>query len=132
TTDGPAWRTFGERPLYDNRWVRLTLVDVAAPNGERWEHHVISLDQGAIAMRVNDQGEVLMLHRYRFAVDQWGYELLGGLVEEGEAPAKCVPAPPVKMGTAEEQERQLRVGRLPWQQRARLVERPQRALLVAD
>lgn len=87
TTDGPAWTTFGERPLYDNQWVRLTLVDVAAPNGERWEHHVVSLDQVAIAMLVNEQDEVLMLHRYRFAVDQWGYELLGGLVEEGEEPA---------------------------------------------
>jgi hypothetical protein len=28
---------------------------------------------------------VLMLHRYRFAVDKWGYELLGGLVEEGRS-----------------------------------------------
>jgi 8-oxo-dGTP pyrophosphatase MutT (NUDIX family) len=28
-----------------------------------------------------------MLYRHRFAVDQWGYELLGGLVEDGEAPA---------------------------------------------
>jgi ADP-ribose pyrophosphatase len=36
---------------------------------------------------VNDQDQVLMLWRYRFATEQWGYELLGGLVEEGEAPS---------------------------------------------
>jgi ADP-ribose pyrophosphatase len=82
-----AWRTFGERTVYDNRWVRLSLVDVQAPNGERWEHHLVQLDRVAIAMLVNERDEVLMLHRYRFAVDQWGYELLGGLVEEGEDPA---------------------------------------------
>lgn len=81
------WATFGERTLYDNRWVRLSLVDVEAPNGERWEHHVVQLDPVAIAMLVNGRDEVLMLHRYRFAVDQWGYELLGGLVEDGEDPA---------------------------------------------
>jgi 8-oxo-dGTP pyrophosphatase MutT (NUDIX family) len=28
-----------------------------------------------------------MLWQYRFATDQWGYELLGGLVEEGKKPA---------------------------------------------
>ena len=87
SNDGSTWRTFGERSVYDNRWVRLSLVEVEAPNGARWEHHVVTLDRVAIAMLVNDRDEVLMLHRYRFAVDQWGYELLGGLVEDGEDPA---------------------------------------------
>jgi 8-oxo-dGTP pyrophosphatase MutT (NUDIX family) len=85
--ENKTWKTFGERTVYDNRWVRLSLVDVQAPNGERWEHHVVHLDRVAIAMLVNARDEVLMLHRYRFVVDQWGYELLGGLVEEGEQSA---------------------------------------------
>jgi ADP-ribose pyrophosphatase len=82
-----AWRTYGERMIYDNRWVRLGLVDVEAPNGERWEYHVVHLARIAIALIVNDADEVLMLWRYRFATDQWGYELLGGLVDEGEESA---------------------------------------------
>ncbi|MER7114084.1 NUDIX domain-containing protein [Saccharomonospora azurea] len=79
-----AWQTFGERLVYDNRWVRLGLVDVQAPNGNRWEYHVVHLARIAIALVVNDRDEALMLWRYRFATDQWGYELLGGLVDEGE------------------------------------------------
>lgn len=82
-----SWKTFGTRTIYDNRWVRLDLVEVEAPNGERWEHHVVHLDKVAIALLVNERDEVLMLHRYRFAIDKWGYELLGGIVEEGEDPA---------------------------------------------
>ena len=83
-----AWRTYGEKTLYDNRWVRLGLVDVEAPNGERWDYHVVHFGRIAIGMIVNeDDDTVLMLWRYRFATDQWGYELLGGLVEEGEDPA---------------------------------------------
>ena len=83
-----AWRTYGEKTIYDNRWVRLGLVDVEAPNGERWDYHVVHFGRIAIAMIVNeDDDTVLMLWRYRFATDQWGYELLGGLVEEGEDPA---------------------------------------------
>lgn len=82
-----SWATFGERFVYDNRWVRLGLVDVEAPNGERWEYHVVHLARIAIGLIVDERDRVLMLWRYRFPTDQWGYELLGGLVEDGEDPA---------------------------------------------
>ncbi|ALG13664.1 NUDIX hydrolase [Kibdelosporangium phytohabitans] len=85
--DQGAWQVFGERTVYDNRWVRLELADVQAPNGERMDYHVVSLDRIAIALVVDDQDRALMLWRYRFPVGQWGYELLGGLVEQGEDPA---------------------------------------------
>lgn len=82
------WRAFGERTIYDNRWVRLGLVDVEAPHGERWEYHVVHLARIAVALIVDEPADaVLMLWRYRFVTDQWGYELLGGLVDEGEESA---------------------------------------------
>ncbi|MDT7663371.1 MAG: hypothetical protein QOD04_2927 [Pseudonocardiales bacterium] len=81
------WQTFGQRTAYDNRWVRVELVEVQTSSGARFEHHVVHLGRIAIALIVNEREEVLMLYRHRFAVDQWGYELLGGLVEDGEDPA---------------------------------------------
>lgn len=88
TEERGAWRTFGERTVYDNRWVRLGLVDVEAPNGQRWDYHVVHLARIAVALLLNEAtDEVLMLWRYRFATEQWGYELLGGLVDEGEESA---------------------------------------------
>jgi 8-oxo-dGTP pyrophosphatase MutT (NUDIX family) len=85
--DALKWTIRGERTVYDNPWVRLVLVDVEPPNGERFEHHVVRLGQVAIGLVVDDQERVLTLWRYRFATDDWGYELLGGIVEEGEEPA---------------------------------------------
>ena len=82
-----GWRTFGTRSIYDSRWVQLELVDVEAPNGDRWEYHVVRLRRIAVALLLNDADEALMLWRYRFPTGQWGYELLGGLVEDGEDPA---------------------------------------------
>lgn len=79
-----AWKTYGERSIYDSRWVRLGLADVEAPNGERWEYHVVHLARIAIALIVNQRNEALMLWRYRFPTKQWGYELLGGMVDDGE------------------------------------------------
>lgn len=84
--DALRWQVRGERTIYDNRWVRLSLVDVEPPDGRRFEHHVVRLHRVAIALIVDEAERVLTLWRYRFAVDQWGYELLGGLVEGNEDP----------------------------------------------
>ncbi|WP_433250488.1 NUDIX hydrolase [Streptosporangium sp. CA-135522] len=78
------WIVHGERLIYDNRWIRLGLVDVAIPDGERFEHHVVHLDRAAIAVVVDDQNRVLLMWRHRFLADRWGWELPGGLIDAGE------------------------------------------------
>ncbi|MFD2082555.1 NUDIX hydrolase [Actinopolymorpha cephalotaxi] len=84
-TAGPqAWRIHGERTIYDNEWVRLDLVDVEPPGVRRFEHHVVRLGRAAVAVVVDDDDRVLMLWRYRFVIGRWGWELPGGLVDEGE------------------------------------------------
>lgn len=83
-TEGLGWTVRGERTIYDSRWVRLALTDVQAPNGQRWEHHVVHMGRVAVALVVNDRDEALMLWRYRFATKQWGYELLGGIIDDDE------------------------------------------------
>lgn len=35
------WKVFGERRIYENRWVNLDLVDVESPDGSRFEHQVV-------------------------------------------------------------------------------------------
>nr|WP_243711358.1 NUDIX hydrolase [Actinomadura sp. KC216] len=78
------WKIHGERTVYDNRWVRLSLADVEPPDMERFEHHVVHLQRVAIAAVIDDQNRVLMLWRYRFVPQQWGWELPGGIVDERE------------------------------------------------
>ncbi len=80
------WVVHGERLIYDNRWIRLGLVDVEIPDGERFEHHAVHLDRAAMTVLVDEQDRVLMLWRHRFLFDRWGWELPGGLVEVGEDP----------------------------------------------
>lgn len=52
--------------------MQLGLVDVRAPNGQRWDYHVVHLGRIAITLIVDDQNRVLMLWRYRFITEQWG------------------------------------------------------------
>ena len=80
-----SWTIHGQRTLYDNPWVKLELVDVEPPGVKRFEHHVVRLQHVAIAAVIDDQDRVLMLWRYRFVPDKWGWELPGGIVDEGES-----------------------------------------------
>jgi len=78
------WRTYGERTVYDNRYVRLTRVDVEPPDGHRFEHHVVRLNRVAMAVVLDEADRVLMLWRHRFITQEWGWELPGGIVDPGE------------------------------------------------
>jgi 8-oxo-dGTP pyrophosphatase MutT (NUDIX family) len=84
-TDAPRWLVHGERTLYDNRWVRLTQVNLTAPDGHRWWHHVVRLQMVAAALVVDENDRVLMMWRHRFVPDAFGWELPGGIVSEGES-----------------------------------------------
>ena len=39
------WTVHGERSLYESEWLRLVLVDVEIPGGERFEHHVVRMPE---------------------------------------------------------------------------------------
>lgn len=81
------WIAHGERSIYASRWVDVRLVDVEAPDGHRFEHHVLRMQRVAVAV-VLDQAEarLLMLRRHRFIDDSWGWEVPVGIVEPGEDP----------------------------------------------
>jgi 8-oxo-dGDP phosphatase len=88
--NGPGeWRTFGERVIYDNPWVWLGQVDVELPDGERFWHHVVRLHKAAMMALVDDRERVLLMWRHRFVQDRWGWELPGGLIDEGEEPVEA-------------------------------------------
>lgn len=83
------WTVHGRRNLYKSEWVRLDMVDVELPDGERFEHHTVWMPAAAMAALLNDeQTHVLLLWRHRFVPDVWNWELPGGLIDEGETPER--------------------------------------------
>jgi 8-oxo-dGDP phosphatase len=83
------WRTFGERTVHESPYVWLGQVDVELPGGERFWHDVIRLHRSAAMVLLDDADRVLLLWRHRFVPDRWGWEVPGGLVDEGEEPAEA-------------------------------------------
>jgi ADP-ribose pyrophosphatase YjhB (NUDIX family) len=80
------WRTFGEREVYSSPDVQVRQVDVELAGGERAWHHVVQLHRVALVALVDEQSRVLLVRRHRLAPDRWGWEVPGGLVDEGEGP----------------------------------------------
>lgn len=79
------WIVHGERVIYDSDWVRLALVDVEVPEGDRFDHHVIRMPRQATGVVVHDPDRgVLLLWRHRFITDSWGWEVPAGGIDEGE------------------------------------------------
>lgn len=84
------WIVHGERTLYDSEWVRLALVDIEIPGGDRFEHHVVRAPAHAAGVVVTDPRRgVLLLWRHRFTTDTWGWEIPAGRIDEGESPEEA-------------------------------------------
>lgn len=78
------WTNLNEQTVYENRWFRVNLADVALPDGRHLDHYLVRLRPVAAATVVNEANEVLLLWRHRFITDSWGWELAAGVVEDGE------------------------------------------------
>lgn len=86
-SDPHEWLVRGERDLYSSEWVRLSLVDVELPDGERFEHHVVTMRPAAMTAILDESKQhVGLIWRHRFAPSIWNWELPGGLIDEGEDP----------------------------------------------
>ena len=84
------WTVHGERSLYESEWMRLRLVDVEPPGGERFEHHVLRTPNQAAGVVVHDPARgVLLLWRHRFITDTWSWEVPAGRIEDGESEAEA-------------------------------------------
>ena len=80
------WRTFGERVMWESPEVWVGQVDVGLPSHERIWRPVVRWPRMALMLLLDAQDRALLVWRHRFIADRWGWELPGGVVDEGEQP----------------------------------------------
>jgi 8-oxo-dGTP pyrophosphatase MutT (NUDIX family) len=83
------WTIHGERIVDDTRRAVLSIADVELPDGLRFEQYVLRIPQAAIVAVVDGLERVLMMHRHRFVIDRWVWELPGGYLDPDEDPVVC-------------------------------------------
>ena len=82
------WTIHGERIVDDSRRATWSIASVELPDGVQFEQYVYRAPKAAMTLLVDD-GRVLMMHRHRFVIDRWVWELPGGYCDEGEEMAAC-------------------------------------------
>ena len=84
------WTVHCEREIYGSEWMRMVLVDIEVPGGERFDHHVVRFPNQAAGTVVHDPDRgVLLLWRHRFITDTWGWEVPAGRIDPGETPIEA-------------------------------------------
>jgi ADP-ribose pyrophosphatase len=80
-------RRLARTVIYEHPWVNLYVDRVQFPAGRIVEkHHVLDFDWPAVAALVeNAEGEVLLVHVYRYTTDSIEWGVPAGRVEEGES-----------------------------------------------
>lgn len=77
------WKKTADRIVFDGR-VKLKEYDVVLPNGAASKYLVDSADPAVAVLIKVDGSNILLLHQYRFPLDEWIYDLPGGRVNNGE------------------------------------------------
>lgn len=79
------WKVHGRKLIYQSPWVDLYLDNVELPDGQRLDHHVLSMPKPSVGTVVLDgEGNTLLVWRHRFIPDVWGWETPAGWAEPGE------------------------------------------------
>jgi 8-oxo-dGDP phosphatase len=74
-----TFRIVGERPVWRGRRISVAVLEVEAPDGERFEREIVH-HPGAVAMvPLHEDGSVTLVHQFRAAVGDTMWEIPAGM-----------------------------------------------------
>lgn len=83
--DDRRWTTLSSETLLERWWITLRADRVRLPTGaEIEEFHVAEYPDWALAIALTDDGQVVLVEQYRYAIDHVGLEFAAGVIHAGE------------------------------------------------
>src|SRR5271165_2466068 len=79
------WQPGAVRERVENPYFAVVKQDVVAPDGSNQLYHIIQFPRPAIGVVVRRGTDFLLLHQYRFIVDEYVWAIPSGGVEAGES-----------------------------------------------
>ncbi len=79
-------RTIAHRRVYEGRVLTLDVDEVEEPGGVRGVREVVRHAGSVAALPVQEDGRVVLVRQYRYAVDREVWELPAGRLDGGESP----------------------------------------------
>lgn len=83
--DPEPWTSNATTAAFQNRWITVTLDQVALPTGRQYEYTLVNVNGiGVAVVGFNQAGEILLEREYRHGVEKVIWQLPGGLANVAE------------------------------------------------
>lgn len=82
-------RPLSSRIAWSCPWYRVRQDEILLPDGRQGVYNVVEHPGAAFAVPVTAAGEVIMLYTYRYAVDDWCWEVPAGGIKPGYTPEEA-------------------------------------------
>jgi ADP-ribose pyrophosphatase len=80
------FKKLNQKNVYQNKWMTVFEDDVEFPNGSVGIYGYVKRTNGAGALVINPQNEVLLIQQYRYPIKAWEWNIPGGGVDDKEEP----------------------------------------------
>lgn len=86
----PQWRVRSRTYIVESKYLRLRRDEIELPNGTRIDEYYIRESHGfIIVFALTPDRQVVVVHQYRYGIDQVTLELPAGALEDEEHPLDC-------------------------------------------
>ena len=80
------WQTLSSRVVYQNPWISVREDQVIRPDGKAGIYGVVDCRVATGVIAINESGEICLVGQYRYATDQYSWEIIEGGAELNESP----------------------------------------------
>ena len=88
-TNEPKATLLEGRTVFEGRVFTVSSDSVRLPNGRDVQMDVVRHEPSVVLVPMPDAEHVILIRQYRYAVDQWLWEVPAGSIDPGEAPEEA-------------------------------------------
>ncbi|MCB8985351.1 MAG: NUDIX hydrolase [Ardenticatenaceae bacterium] len=78
------YQTTSSQIVWSCPWYRVRQDRIITPDGRPGVYNVVMARPAAWVIPVTDQGEIVLIYTYRYAIDAWCWEVVAGGLQEGK------------------------------------------------
>ena len=79
------YQTLSSHIPWSSPWYRIRQDEIITPNGQPGVYNVVEKEAAVWIVPILDNGDVVLIHNYRYTVDDWCWEVPAGSVKPGQS-----------------------------------------------
>jgi ADP-ribose pyrophosphatase len=81
--------TLSSAVAWSSPWYNVRQDKILLPNGVEGTYNVVQKNDAVWIVPVTPNGDIVLIHTYRYTVDDWCWEVPAGNIEEGQTPQEA-------------------------------------------